>query len=126
MTKYEYVCRSHNPILSSFMTYHRVCNKSNTTDATCGAGTAYSSRAHEFTPVITGVGVAQSLDFSVVFCRSLFVLLSFVFLLLYFLSFYLQLLITLVGIFKFFLRKSRNECKIYSLYPSLSMSHLCH
>jgi len=26
---------NHKPVLSSFMTYHRVCNKSNTTGATC-------------------------------------------------------------------------------------------
>jgi len=32
------------------MTYHRDCNKSNTTGVTCGAGTAYPSEAHEFTP----------------------------------------------------------------------------
>ena len=32
------------------MTYHRVCNKSNTTGATCGAGTAYTPGAHEFAP----------------------------------------------------------------------------
>jgi len=30
--------------------YHRVCIKSNTTDDTSGAGTAYRSEAHEFTP----------------------------------------------------------------------------
>jgi len=27
------VCRNHNPVLSSCMTYQRVCNKSNTTGA---------------------------------------------------------------------------------------------
>jgi len=27
-------CRNHNPLLSSFMTYHRVCNKSSATGAT--------------------------------------------------------------------------------------------
>ena len=32
-----FVCRNHNPILSSFNTYHREYNKSNTTGATCGA-----------------------------------------------------------------------------------------
>jgi hypothetical protein len=32
------------------MTYHRVCNKGNTTGATCGAGTAYLSGAPEITP----------------------------------------------------------------------------
>jgi hypothetical protein len=31
------------------MTYHWVCNKSNTTGTTCGAGTAYSSGAHALT-----------------------------------------------------------------------------
>ena len=33
------------PVLSTFMTYHRVCNKSNTTGAWHGAGTAHSSGA---------------------------------------------------------------------------------
>ena len=36
--KAEYLC--HNPVLSSFRTYDLVCNKSNTTGATSGAGTA--------------------------------------------------------------------------------------
>ena len=35
---------SHNPVLSSFVTYHRVCNKDNTTGTTSGAGIAYPSR----------------------------------------------------------------------------------
>jgi hypothetical protein len=35
------------------MTYHRVCNKSNTTGATYGAGNADTSRAHEFAPVFS-------------------------------------------------------------------------
>jgi hypothetical protein len=46
------VCRNHNSALSSLMTYHSVCNKSNTNE----------------------VRVAQSLFFWVLFCRSLFVL----------------------------------------------------
>jgi len=40
----------HNPVLSSFMTYHRVGNESNTTGVTYGAGTAYPSASTEFTP----------------------------------------------------------------------------
>jgi hypothetical protein len=44
------VRRNHNPVLSSFMTYHRVCNKSNRTGATRGTGTTYPSGAHEFVP----------------------------------------------------------------------------
>ena len=39
-------------------TYHRLCKKSNTTSATRVAGTANPSRAHEFTPVFSGVRVA--------------------------------------------------------------------
>ena len=41
-------CRKHFPLLSSFMNYHRICNKINTTGATRGAGTAYLSGAPEF------------------------------------------------------------------------------
>ena len=43
-------CRKHFPVLSSFMTYHHVCNKINTTSATSGAGTAHPSGAPKFTP----------------------------------------------------------------------------
>jgi len=35
------VCRIHNMVISSFMTYYRVCNKSNTTGVTSGTGTDY-------------------------------------------------------------------------------------
>ena len=37
------VCRNHYLVLSSFMNYHRVCNKSNTTGATSASRTTYSS-----------------------------------------------------------------------------------
>jgi hypothetical protein len=50
-----------------------ICNKSNTTGATCGAGTACPSGAHEFTPVFREIRVAWSLVSCVMFCRSLFV-----------------------------------------------------
>jgi len=45
-----FVCRNHNPVFFSFMTCHHVCNKSNTTGATCGTGTAYPSAAPKFAP----------------------------------------------------------------------------
>ena len=45
-------------------------------------------------PVVNGVRVVRSLDFCVMFYRSLFVLLSFFFWSLYCLSFHLQILIT--------------------------------
>jgi hypothetical protein len=46
-------CRNHNPVLSSLMTYHRVCNKRNTTGATCEGGTANPSGAPSSSPVFS-------------------------------------------------------------------------
>ena len=46
---YVLVCCNHYHILYSLMTYHWVCNKSNTTGATSKAGTAYSSEGPELT-----------------------------------------------------------------------------
>ena len=67
------VCRNHNSVLSSFMIYHRVYNKSNMTDATSGTGTYYLSRAPELTPLpfFSGDLVVQFLVFCVVCCWSL-------------------------------------------------------
>jgi hypothetical protein len=52
-------------------------NNSNTTGTASGTGTACPSGAHQFKFVFSGVYVAQSLVFCVVFCRSLFDILSF-------------------------------------------------
>ena len=60
-------CRKHFPVLSSFMTYHRVCNWINTTRATGGTGTAYPSRAPECTPCFSGARVTRSLVLCVCF-----------------------------------------------------------
>ena len=57
--------RKHFPVLSSFMTYPRVCNTINTTGTTSGAGTAYPSGTPEFTP--GGVRVTRSLVLYVYF-----------------------------------------------------------
>jgi hypothetical protein len=58
------VCRNHNLVLSSFMTYHRFCSKCNTTGATIRVGTAYLFRAPAFTPhFLVGSHVAQYLVF---------------------------------------------------------------
>jgi hypothetical protein len=81
------VCRNHKPILSSFMTYHLVCKMSNTTDVTCGAGTSYTSGTPGLAPGFNGIRVGRLLVFCVMYCRSLFVLLSFFFWSLYCLSF---------------------------------------
>ena len=48
------VCRYQNPVLSSFKIYHRMCNKSNTTDPTSEAGTAYHFGAPGLTRVFYG------------------------------------------------------------------------
>ena len=67
-----FVWRNHNPVLSSFITYHPglLCDKSITTGVICGARTAYSSGAPEFTPCLSGVRVARSFVFCVMFCKS--------------------------------------------------------
>ena len=57
------------------MTYHQIYSTKKMTDATSGAGTAHSSGAPEFIPFFSGVHVAQSLVFWVVFCRPLYVFL---------------------------------------------------
>ena len=44
-----------NPVLSSYITYHRVCDNSDTTGATCSAETACHSSVSEFTPVYSKV-----------------------------------------------------------------------
>jgi len=82
------VHRNHNMVLSLFNTYYQVCNKSNTMGVTSGAGTAYPSRIKELIPGFCGVRLAQSFVLCVVFCRSLFVLFSFLFLPLYCMSFF--------------------------------------
>jgi hypothetical protein len=66
-------CRNHNPNLSSFMTFHRVFNKSN-------RGCHVWSRnclSFRNTWVFSWIRVAWSLVLCVMFCRSLFVLFLF-------------------------------------------------
>ena len=48
-----------------------------TPSVTSGAGTAYPSGVPDLSPVFIGILVVRSLVFCIVFCRSLFVLLSF-------------------------------------------------
>ena len=57
--------------------YHRVWNKSNTTGVTSGTGSAILPEHLNAPPVFGGARIAQSLDFFVVFCISLFVFLCF-------------------------------------------------
>ena len=59
--------------------YHMmlVSFSSNTTGATCGTGNDKPTEAPEFTLGFSGVRFVRSVALSVMFCRSLFVLLSF-------------------------------------------------
>ena len=99
------VCRIHNTVIASFLTYYRVYNKSNTTSGTSGAGTDYLQEQLDSTTVLSEVRVAPSLVFHVVFCRLLFVILpSFS---LHCLSFALWLLITSLVSLTFSCDKSR-------------------
>jgi hypothetical protein len=63
-----FVFRNHNPGLSSFMTYHTVCNKSSMMVPIMEQKLITLSEHPSSSPVC----VAQSLVFCVVFCRSLF------------------------------------------------------
>ena len=75
------------------------------TSITSWAGTAYPSGAHEFTPCFSGVRVVRALVFCVVFCGSLFLLLSFFFLSIV-LSFFRQVFSNSPSVFiKKFIRK---------------------
>jgi hypothetical protein len=75
------------------MTYIRMCNQTNTTGATSGAGTAYPSGAPEFTPGFVWGSCYSVFSFICMLRRLLFVLLSF---------FDIRILITPFGIFKLF------------------------
>ena len=72
-----FTCHKHFPVPSSFMTYHRVCSYIKMTAVTTGTGTAYPLAVPEIIPGFQWVRVAPSFVFCVVFCRSLFALLSF-------------------------------------------------
>ena len=86
--------------------YHRVCNQSNTTGTTSGAGTATPPEHLRSPPVFSWVRVSRSLVLCVMFCILLFVLLSFFFWPLRCLSFFdVRILITPFGIFKLLLSK---------------------
>ena len=74
-----HLTNSYFTVLSSLMTYHRVCTQINTTGVTSGAGTAYPSRAPEFTPGFQWDSRYSIFSFICMFCRSLFVILYFFF-----------------------------------------------
>ena len=71
------VCRHRNPVLSSFMTYLRMCNKSNTTVPRMDQELPILPEHLRSSLVLVGGHVAQSLVFCVVCSLLLFVFLSF-------------------------------------------------
>jgi hypothetical protein len=110
------------PVLSSFMTYHRICNQINTTSTTSGAGTVYLSRAPKFSPGFSWVLCYTIFSFMYMSCRSLCVLCSF--LQLCCPSFDLRILITPFGfgILKLFLRKAAVHFPIGSYVKNCHVS----
>jgi hypothetical protein len=70
------VCRNQNPVFYSIVSHYRVCNKSNMTGVTCGAGKAYHSASPEFISVFSVVRFVQSLVFYAYHCLSLCTFLS--------------------------------------------------
>ena len=68
--KWPQLCCKHSPVLSTFMTYHRVCHWNNSTGATSGGGTAYTSWAREFIPGFNWGSCCAIFSFCVVFCLS--------------------------------------------------------
>ena len=87
---------NHNLGLSSFVTCHQVCDKSNTMGVTNGAGTAYSSGAPEFTHGYKWGSYCSIFSFLCSVFKSSVVLLSFFYWPYNFLSFDLQLLVALL------------------------------
>ena len=68
------VCPNHNPVLSSCMTYHWMCHKSNTRVSHVEQELiTLPNHPSSLPPLFGRVCVAQSLVFCVVFCRPLFV-----------------------------------------------------
>ena len=90
---------------------------SSTTGFTSGAGTTNPSGAHEFTTVFSGFCVSRPLVFCVVFCLSLFVLLSFFLLVIVLSVLWFTSSDYLFGIFKLFLSQSLVFCVVF--YRSL-------
>jgi hypothetical protein len=69
-----YFLRSHQNFCTCKKFNWKISYKSNTTGAISHAGSSYPFGAPKFTQVVSGVYVAPSLVFCVMFCRSLFVL----------------------------------------------------
>jgi hypothetical protein len=70
-----FICRNHIPVLFPFMTYHRVCNQSNTTGVVNGVRTAYPSGSSEITSRFLVRFMLHDLSFfCVVFCKLFLVL----------------------------------------------------
>lgn len=68
------VSRKDYPVVSTFMIYHRICNKIITTSAIHVVLSTFSFGAHEFTLGLCRICVAQPLVLFIAFCSSLLVL----------------------------------------------------
>jgi hypothetical protein len=112
------VCRISIIYLYSILQIRRQTSKKNSE-----AGTSYLSEAHEFTIAFIGAHFAQVAVLCVVFCRSLFVLLSFFFWPLYSMAGFIYRLDRL----KPRASKFRGPpAKVYTVFNSvIAVSHLC-
>ena len=100
---------------------HRACNKSIMTGSTSAAGSAYPSTALEVILWVSEIRVVRSLDVCLVFCTSLFVLLSLFISPLYPLSFFDFRLLTIpFVVLTHYLPFSIQSCR--SCYAT---QHLC-
>ena len=84
MMNYQNQLLQYYTVLSSFITYHRVCKKSNMTDATFGTGNVDPSGALEFTPGFKSGSCCSNFSFllyvlQIVVCPFVFFLLAIVF-----------------------------------------------
>ena len=117
-------CHKHFQVLSSFMTYRRLCNWSNKTGTTSGTGTAYHFGAPEFIP---GFGFKWGSCCSIFsfLCSVLLVLLSVFYWPLCFLFFLdLQILITPLVSSKSFHRHFINKYMLINVRNYLCILNL--
>lgn len=73
------ICRNYNPVVSSFITNHRISIRVNTAGVTNVAGVTDPSRVTKSIHVFSGVPTAQSLEFCVVCLSTIVCIWSFSF-----------------------------------------------
>ena len=107
---------NHNPLLSSLMNSHRVCNASNTTDATCGAATPHPPGAPGNTPGFVWGPCCSIFSFLCsVFSFVVFACLLFLFVIVLSVLLWFTASDYPFGIFKIFLKEWRITVRLYNI-----------